>query len=45
MGKKMFENPELEIVKFQTVDVITISGPGQKEDDELPFVPTNPLGL
>ncbi len=39
MNKEKYEHTELEIIKFQTEDVICTSG---HEDDELPFVPYNP---
>lgn len=38
MNKEKYERSELEIIKFQTEDVIMTSGP-DCEDDELPFVP------
>lgn len=38
MEKKKYESAELEIIKYQSEDVLTVSV-GQLEDDELPFVP------
>lgn len=38
MEKEKYEHIELEIIKFQTDDVITTSGIDY-EEDELPFVP------
>lgn len=38
MQKEIYESTELEIIKFQTEDVIMTSGIDY-EDDELPFVP------
>ena len=38
MKKEKYERTELEIIKFQTEDVIMTSGIDY-EDDELPFVP------
>ncbi len=38
MNKEKYDRTELEIIEFQTKDVICTSG----EDDELPFVPYNP---
>ena len=38
MEKKKYESAELEIIKYQSEDVLTISN-GKGEDDELPFVP------
>ncbi len=39
MNKEKYEHTELEIIKFQTEDVISTS---KLEEDELPFVPYNP---
>lgn len=36
MEKKKYESAELEIIKYQSEDVLTISN---GEDNELPFVP------
>ncbi len=36
MEKKKYESAELEIIKYQSEDVLTVS---TGEDDELPFVP------
>lgn len=38
MEKDIYERTDLEIIKFQTEDVILTSGIDY-EDDELPFVP------
>ena len=38
MKKEKYERTELEIIKFQTEDVIMTSNMDY-EDDELPFVP------
>lgn len=38
MNKEKYDRTELEIIKFQTQDVIMTSGLDY-EDDELPFVP------
>ena len=38
MKKEMYERAELEMIRFQTEDIICTTG----EDDELPFVPNNP---
>lgn len=38
MNKEKYDRTELEIIKFQTADVIMTSNP-ESEDDELPFVP------
>ena len=38
MNKEKYDRTELEIIKFQTQDVIMTSG-SDYEDDELPFVP------
>ena len=38
MEKDIYERTDLEIIKFQTEDVIMTSGIDY-EDDELPFVP------
>lgn len=35
MMKESFERVELEIIRFQTADVIVTSGRPQEEDDEL----------
>lgn len=42
--KEKYERAELEIIQFQTEDVITTSDPMEKfyEDDELQFVPNKP---
>lgn len=40
MNKEAYERSELEIIKFQTEDVICTSM--DYEDDELPFVPNKP---
>lgn len=40
MEKKKYESAELEIIKYQSEDVLTISN-GKGEDDELPFVPNS----
>ena len=37
--KKLYEQPELEIMTFEMEDVITTSG--TLDDDELPLVPGN----
>lgn len=34
--KKLYEQPELEVMVFAVEDVITDSAPGE---DELPFIP------
>lgn len=39
MEKEKYERTELEIIKFQTEDVICTSGPESREEDELPFIP------
>ena len=41
MNKEKYERTDLEIIKFQTEDVIMTSDP-EYEDDELPFVPNKP---
>lgn len=38
MEKEKYERTELEIIEFQTEDVIMTSGLEQ-EEDELPFIP------
>lgn len=38
MKKEKYERTELEVIKFQTEDVIMTSGMDY-EDDELPFIP------
>ena len=38
MNKEKYDRTELEIIMFQTQDVIMTSGL-DREDDELPFVP------
>ena len=38
MKKEKYERTELEVIKFQTEDVIMTSGP-EYEDDELPLTP------
>lgn len=38
MEKEKYERTELDIIVFQTEDVITTSGI-EYEDDELPFIP------
>ena len=38
MKKEKYERTELEVIKFQTEDVIMTSGM-ELEDDELPFMP------
>ncbi len=40
MEKEKYERTELEVIKFQTEDVITSSL--RYEEDELPFVPNKP---
>ena len=35
MKKEKYERSELEIIKFQTEDILTVSG---YEDDELPLI-------
>lgn len=40
MSKEKYERTELDIIKFQTEDVILTSGI-KYEDDELPFVPVH----
>ncbi len=39
MNKEKYDRAELEIIKFQTEDVISNS---KLEEDELPLVPYNP---
>lgn len=41
MEKDIYERADLEIIKFQTEDVILTSGIDY-EEDELPFVPNRP---
>lgn len=41
MEKDIYERTDLEIIKFQTEDVISTSSIDY-EDDELPFVPNRP---
>ena len=41
MEKDIYERTDLEIIKFQTEDVIFTSGIDY-EEDELPFVPNRP---
>ena len=41
MEKDIYERTYLEIIKFQTEDVISTSSIDY-EDDELPFVPNRP---
>ena len=38
MKKEKYERTELEVIEFQTEDVIMTSGI-ELEDDELPFIP------
>lgn len=38
MKKEKYERTELDIIEFQTADVIMTSGI-EYEDDELPFIP------
>jgi len=38
MMKEIYKTPEMEVVKFETEDIITASGLDY-EDGELPFVP------
>ena len=38
MKKEKYERTELEIIKFQTEDVLV---PSATEEDELPFVPAH----
>lgn len=38
MKKEKYERTELEVIEFQTEDVIMTSGMDY-EDDELPFIP------
>lgn len=38
--KEKYETPEMEIVEFETEDIITTSGGGSTEVGELPLVPT-----
>lgn len=40
MKKEKYERTELEITKFYTEDVITTSGEIEREEDEIPFMPT-----
>ena len=40
MKKEKYERTELEVIKFQTADVIASSL--RYEEDELPFVPNKP---
>nr|WP_316624881.1 hypothetical protein [uncultured Ruminococcus sp.] len=40
MKKEKYERTELDIIKFQTEDVIMTSGI-ENEEDELPFVPNH----
>lgn len=37
--KETYTSPEMEIVYFDTEDIITTSGAGTPDRDELPFVP------
>ena len=39
MKKEKYERTELEIIKFQTEDVIVTSGGIDYEEDELPIAP------
>ena len=34
--KETFCEPEIEIIRFESTDVITTSGGGELDDDELP---------
>lgn len=38
MKKEKYERTELEIIKFQTEDVIMTSGQYSPEEDELPII-------
>ncbi len=38
MNKERYEQTELEIIRFQTGDVIVTSGPPTREDDETELV-------
>lgn len=47
MGKKEYEKPMVEVIHFETEDIITTSGgnnivvPGGGGDYDLPFVPSS----
>lgn len=34
--KELYAEPELEVIQFEAMDIITTSGGGQLDEDELP---------
>lgn len=37
--KELYSEPELEVIHFEAMDIITTSGGGQLDEDELPPIP------